>query len=661
MTLYLQPFDTANPAGLPGFTIVTAPSGSVGLISTGGVAQSDTTGAVNALATTAPGSADQGAQITLVNSLGIQGVLLRASATGSAVTGYVGRHNGSQVAIQKLVGGTLTTLRVATRTRSAGQVLRLTVVGSTLTLTIDGTTAATITDTSITAAGTTGIRVSEAATIRVDSFYSGTAAEIATAPTGALAADTPPGQVADVRVASTTEDSAALLWSPQVGATDYLPEYRTSSSAPWTAAPPVTDTATTITGLAAGTIYSVRITARNATGPGTPSVAVALSTRIVQARLVRFPLLIEDRIPSEYMPEKFGDLITADQVEGNLPPRLTDANLAGRFTTAGALRPRSQANTTGDLVPVITKYAGNPALNKSQIGLRDIYWPCMIRVPDSVYQANPTLGRWRIYLSTDHDSSTGQVGMMYCNALNPDDPGATWVSWRDANNSAVIFTEGGSSQTETPTVVWNPFTRLFHMLYQIRNGTFQTTKVATSPDGITWTVIGIALANPPSNVAGYSHTGYAKLWLIDGLWVCWSNQGSGTTTSSGVLWYSYDGLRFVRDRRRLRGNLQWTEGTMRTAIGGLFQWRGQLWMTGSATPFTSGATTAEGLTYMAPVNPDLRSLRGRPIYIDNKATQGETSNPALPFQWGTGDDGRLWGAYHSKTATTERISLMVMS
>ncbi len=208
--------------------------------------------------------------------------------------------------------------------------------------------------------------------------------------------------------------------------------------------------------------------------------------------------------------------------------------------------------------------------------------------------------------------------------------------------------------------MWNPVTKVFHALYQTQDRStgalLQFTEVATSPDGITWTYRAKALPNPPTSVLGHDHTGYAKLYYLHGLWAAWSNMADGFS-----LWWSYDGLYFVRDPRRLRGMLHWSEGTLRTALGGLFRYRGEWWTSGVAGTFTSGITySSVQQCWMAPVNPNLRTLRGRPQFFDLPPVGAETEATGIPHAWCEIPGGRLAGVYRMN-GPNGALGLAVMS
>jgi hypothetical protein len=320
-------------------------------------------------------------------------------------------------------------------------------------------------------------------------------------------------------------------------------------------------------------------------------------------------------------------------------------------------------------IPTLTKLSPVVA-SRSQVGLNTIYVPWMIRVPDSVYQAYPTLGRFRIYTSTDHDVGDGGIAMVSTQATDPTAAGTVWTPYRTSGGSAIMFMDGVSRQTETPCVVYEPADpagKPFRMYYQVAVGTTQTTRVARSADGVTnWEIVGDAIPNLPQTVAGWNHTGYARVWFIDGLWCAFHLMGSGVGTSNYGWSYSYDGLSFVTERAAVTADLQDTDGVLRLGLSGLFEFRGQLWAVGRQTEYTSGAQTSTvALIYAAPINDDLRSFKGRPQLLSWPLIANELSDnpPGIPTTWVTLNDGRLVGAYRVSAAnnSNDYIRLAVLS
>lgn len=162
--------------------------------------------------------------------------------------------------------------------------------------------------------------------------------------------------------------------------------------------------------------------------------------------------------------------------------------------------------------------------------------------------------------STDHSTGAGGIWIGY--SASPETLPPTWAqiitdSWLSAADPANNW-----QQVETPMLVWNPDTNLFHLYFHAvligSSAPFvQATHVATSPDLTTWTWRGVALpvdrAACPGNPC-YHHTGYANVirngtgnWEAQSLLTAAEPSGTDGFIRSGI-WTSTDGLAFTMDR-----------------------------------------------------------------------------------------------------------------
>src|SRR5690606_1323207 len=97
------------------------------------------------------------------------------------------------------------------------------------------------------------------------------------------------------------------------------------------------------------------------------------------------------------------------------------------------------------------------------------------------------LDRYYLWYSTNHDAGPGGVYLATAPALEG--------PWTDRGLVFVDTVEG--NQTETPSVLWNEATGTFHMYYHQNGlGNTQSTALATSPDGVTWTRVGKVIDVP---------------------------------------------------------------------------------------------------------------------------------------------------------------------
>jgi hypothetical protein len=318
--------------------------------------------------------------------------------------------------------------------------------------------------------------------------------------------------------------------------------------------------------------------------------------------------------------------------------------------------------------PTLTKRPDVTVGTCKTVGLPTVYAPWIVRASDAAVKAYPQYGRWRIYTSTDHDSGAGGIAI----GVNPSDDTvfdpAQWT-WLRRGTSGKMFTEDSSAQVETPSVVENPATGLFHMYYQYQRGSgsslVQETRLVTSADGVTnWSAPVTVIPTLDASIAGWGHTGYAKVFIVDGLWCAWHLQGAGGR-KSGYGWsFSNDGVDFVTDRRRVNTAVHMTDGVLRFGVSCLLHYRGSLWALGTgADVAASGKTSSSQVkVWVAPINQsdDLRSLRGRPQFLPWTVIAPETTLGGPPPVFAAHPDGSLIGAYRVNGATGS-IALAVLT
>lgn len=271
---------------------------------------------------------------------------------------------------------------------------------------------------------------------------------------------------------------------------------------------------------------------------------------------------------------------------------------------------------------------GTQILTQAASGLATIYWPWIYRVGDKIDGA---LGEFYLDFSTDHDTGAGGVKTMYA-----DHPAGPWTL------RAGTYLDSVGTQTETPTVIWNPETSLFHRYYQVKEpGQGQYTVVATSPDALTWTRVG-RITQMPTTVAGRGavHTGYFTCYRYGGLWVGHSLSGGNYHTA---MWFSRDGLDWTLDPRQIVADVDITgNNDLRLNWAArAFVWRGQLLNALSITNFSSGEETNVGNAYTARLAPDLRSLASPPY---------PTGLPQISSM--VRHNGKLWAVYRNGDATS---------
>ena len=301
---------------------------------------------------------------------------------------------------------------------------------------------------------------------------------------------------------------------------------------------------------------------------------------------------------------------------------------------------------TGDReAPHFVKYAGNPLLTSGVSGqMPSLYWPWVLRVDDKL--ASP-INRYYMWVSTDHAGADGYIGLYTAPTVT-----GPWTYY-----GQVFKDETSGNETETPSVVWVPSLSLFYMYYQQVGSTghlaAQTTNLATSPDGVTWTRVGIALDVRDSTTWPQStHTGYLRPHLIAGKWVAYSLLAGGDRPRFGIS-YSADGITWQLDPRPLGYGAEYlTDESERIEWNStsIIRWRGQLTWVGIISSFASGAGDRTGRWCYAPISQDMRSLAGPPRQLFG-VTQGWESQ-YMAFGSLLLDGGRLHLFYRSGYPTT---------
>lgn len=266
-----------------------------------------------------------------------------------------------------------------------------------------------------------------------------------------------------------------------------------------------------------------------------------------------------------------------------------------------------RAQTFGDgdrsrAFPVLTKYSGNPVFTNAQSAFPTILWPSVLNVSEMI--ANP-MDAYYMWYSTDHELSAYGIGLATAPA-----PTGPWTDY-----GLVYRDEVQGVETETPSVLWTG-TEFFMYYQQAAAGWNQSTLLAKSPDGVTWTRFGVVLdvANT-TDQPGDGHTGYFTPFYIGGRIVGYSLVGGGDY-SRGGMWFSNDGEVFTRDPRALGYAADFA-----AQLGGrrpswhhsqVILWQGRLLWIGRVVLPVSGATTADAFLAVAPISDDLRTFTAPP-------------------------------------------------
>lgn len=211
-----------------------------------------------------------------------------------------------------------------------------------------------------------------------------------------------------------------------------------------------------------------------------------------------------------------------------------------------------------------------------------------------------------------------------------------YVVNKTANTFQVARTLGGAPVPLTADATADVlYLGVFFVYYQQNSlGFNQSTALAKSPNGITWTRFGLVIdVVDPLDVIGSNHTGYFKPQLLGDLVV-----GISTIGGPLALWYSTDGENFTLDTRPLwADHYLHGDSADRFTLTDIVRARGQLW--GFGLFIENGKNSIA----CAPIAQNLRSYLG-PVQILLRPE----------FTWEAGnfrsftlfeDDGRLFAYY----------------
>jgi hypothetical protein len=316
-----------------------------------------------------------------------------------------------------------------------------------------------------------------------------------------------------------------------------------------------------------------------------------------------------------------GDAATQDAAD--LPVSTAQgAALAAKAPNALSL---SKAQGGGREYPLVTKYAGNPVATKATAAsLGSIYWPWAINLGQ--YGLDVSGDEWAIYYSTDHSAGAGDPGIGLLTADNPYGPYTDrGVVWRDLS---------GGTQTETPSVIFNEVTGLLQMYYQQAGALgavgLQSTCMATSPDGLTWTRVAITHDIVLGKYPGSGHTGYFRPFRFNNTLFGYGLLGSGAFNGFGLSFSTDNGITWSFDPRRLAIGADWlADGGVANKIKWsrlvAFEWRGTLWAIFAVGPNAAGGVDTVHTWWAAPLRGDLRGFSARPVEITPDAQAWESS------------------------------------
>lgn len=262
--------------------------------------------------------------------------------------------------------------------------------------------------------------------------------------------------------------------------------------------------------------------------------------------------------------------------------------------------------------PTFTRHTGSPQFTAAASSLGSIYWWSPMRVGGLI---SSPLDAYYAWYSKDHDTANTSApgGIALCTAPSPLGP------WTD-RGQVFVDTTASSYDTEGCSVLWDEVNSLFRMYYkQILTTGAHIAKMATSPDGVTWTVIGQIMQLTWTNFPGQGSVlqGYFSPYRVGPQWTGFMANGGGNYPHYNVAW-SLDGINWTPDPRVINNQAQASAGqgiTTRTAFEGTvpFLYRGRIWVTAMQTNFVSGSSAKVASIVAAPLSENGRQLVGTPV------------------------------------------------
>lgn len=174
-------------------------------------------------------------------------------------------------------------------------------------------------------------------------------------------------------------------------------------------------------------------------------------------------------------------------------------------------------------------------------GYNTLYYPFIITTEKI---QNPK-GKYYMYFSTDHDTdANGKIGMFYSDNL---------VDWTFHGNIITSSSFGGLKQPETPCVVWSDDLKKYLMYFHVSSdyngsGYAQTTLIAESADGLSFSYVKPAFNIPMNRMKGDGHNGYFSCQKINGIYKGVSLFG-GTDIDFRAIHFSKDGLNWITHQK----------------------------------------------------------------------------------------------------------------
>ena len=268
-----------------------------------------------------------------------------------------------------------------------------------------------------------------------------------------------------------------------------------------------------------------------------------------------------------------------------------------------------------------------------------LYWPSIIRAEGRL--PSP-IAKYYCYLSTNHDVAEGGVWLAVADDLTG--------PWEAHDQDRIYVDTVSGTQTETPSIEWEPLTQQVYMYYQNAGaGRNQSTVMASSTDGVSFTRQGVVIdvPDPASGLLfpGDGHTGYARVTRISrNNWVAVTLDG-GTDYAYRALHRSRDGIRWVTDPNSLLANQEAiADQERRVNVDDIFMVSGKPWGLATSPIANAGAGQKNGIVVAGPITDDLRHFDGPPEVVWEPTVSWE-SNDVQSAGIFVDDDGTIALAY----------------
>ena len=299
-----------------------------------------------------------------------------------------------------------------------------------------------------------------------------------------------------------------------------------------------------------------------------------------------------------------------------------------------------------------------------------VYFPSIVR---NMTRNTASSDAWKkakyfLFFSTDHEyaAAASGISMAYSDAVSG--PWTRYGTGKLVTLAGLGYTSNSASEAEceTPSVWWDEKTGLYYMAWHSQNlidaspyNYAQTTRIASSPDGITWTAVKRMFDIPMRDIAGNGHNGYVQVYRHDGGYYATLLLGGGNGYMTDA--YSYDGLHWMVNP--MQDNAVNSEYKMAGTVApgsyvlvefnqcALFKFYGQWYKIGGGGVPAAGTAAKVYDLYLMPVLADKRTPAGPGrLLLEMDTTLDETKNIRNTTSFD--DEGTVYILYTTRAGTT---------